>query len=179
MQRLSLYCLPPQVSVLGPRRGLEPGDVMGHILSTNRSRRMFTRIEYSKLNAKHKENYNFQKVAARLADFGYNSMRLSDDYEGADFIALHNESGEHLLVQLKGRLSFDSKYYGKKLHIAFRVNEDVYIYPHDELRKRIVDEGLLEGSKSVIWVEFGSRSWRNIPVKLQPLLDDYKLLKED
>ena len=42
-----------------------------------------TKIEYSKLNAKQKENYNFHKVSSALADYGYNSMRLSDDWQGA------------------------------------------------------------------------------------------------
>jgi len=31
------------------------------------------------------------KVAAALADYGYNSMRLNDDWQGADFIAIKCE----------------------------------------------------------------------------------------
>ena len=42
------------------------------------------RVDYSKLNAKQKENFNFHKVAAALADYGYDSMRLNNDWEGAD-----------------------------------------------------------------------------------------------
>ena len=48
----------------------------------------FNKISYVKLNAKQKENYNYHKVAATLADYGYNSMRLNDDWQGADFIAV-------------------------------------------------------------------------------------------
>lgn len=48
------------------------------------------KISYSDdLNARQKENFNFQKVSAVLADYGYVTMRLSDDWQGADFIALH------------------------------------------------------------------------------------------
>lgn len=47
------------------------------------------RIDYAKLNARQKENFNFQKISAVLADYGFVAMRLSDDWQGADFIALH------------------------------------------------------------------------------------------
>jgi hypothetical protein len=47
------------------------------------------KIAYTELNSRQKENYNFQKVAAHLADYGFNSLRLSDDWQGADFIACH------------------------------------------------------------------------------------------
>ena len=45
----------------------------------------FERIDYAELNAKQKEIYNFQKVAALLADFGFNCIKLADDWQGADF----------------------------------------------------------------------------------------------
>ncbi len=70
----------------------------------------FDLIDYKKdLNARQKENYNFQKISAVLADYGFVTLRLSDDWNGADFIALH-KSGESLRVQLKARLSFSRKY---------------------------------------------------------------------
>ena len=52
------------------------------------------RINYDDLNAKQKEIYNFQKVtalkvAALLADCGFNCIKLSDDWQGADFLAYH------------------------------------------------------------------------------------------
>lgn len=49
----------------------------------------FKKIEYKNLNSKQKENYNFQKASTKLADYGYNCLRLSDDWNGADFIDLH------------------------------------------------------------------------------------------
>lgn len=136
---------------------------------------MFDLIDYKQLNSRQQENYNFQKIAARLADYGYNSIRLSDDFEGADFIALHIDGQSMLRVQLKGRLSFRQKYYGKDLHIAFRDGNDLYVYPHDVLRKELEDAGHMEKSKSKAWVEHGSRSWPYVPKNLIDYLQPYKL----
>jgi len=77
--------------------------------------------------------YNFHKVAARLADYGFTSMWLNNDWKGADFIAVHNDGMTDIKVQLKGGLSFDKKYLGKNIFICFRDNDDVYLYPHDEI----------------------------------------------
>ncbi|MDA0843282.1 MAG: hypothetical protein O3C07_01000, partial [Bacteroidetes bacterium] len=60
----------------------------------------FEKINYSLLNARQKENYNFHKVASALAEYGYDSMRLNNDWEGADFIAVNKD--EMIKVQLKG-----------------------------------------------------------------------------
>lgn len=63
----------------------------------------FKKIQYVDLNARQKENYNFQKIAASLAEYGYSCMWLNDDWQGADFIANHIDGVEFLKVQLKGR----------------------------------------------------------------------------
>jgi len=42
-----------------------------------------TKVSYKDLNSKQKENYNYHKVAAALANYGYDSMRLNNDWEGA------------------------------------------------------------------------------------------------
>lgn len=91
---------------------------------------MFSKIKYSKLNSRQKENYNFHKVSAKLADYGFNSMRLNDDWEGADFISINDK--QMIKVQLKGRFSIDKKYIGKNLLIAFVEKKEVKIYRHDE-----------------------------------------------
>jgi len=49
------------------------------------------KIEYSSLNAKQKEIYNFQKVASLLADYGFNCIKLADDWQGADFLAYNHK----------------------------------------------------------------------------------------
>ena len=45
------------------------------------------KIKYESLNSKQKETYNYHKVSAVLADYGYFTMRVTDDWESADFIA--------------------------------------------------------------------------------------------
>jgi hypothetical protein len=59
-----------------------------------------TRINYPDLNPKQQESYNYHKVSARLADYGYSGILLADDYQGADFLAMHID-GTILKVQLK------------------------------------------------------------------------------
>ena len=92
------------------------------------------KIEYDRLNSRQQENFNFQKASAILAEYGYNCLRLSDDWNGADFIAMHID-GSHLKVQLKARLSTSPKYVGKQIHIMFeyKLTKTWYIYPHDDL----------------------------------------------
>ena len=69
----------------------------------------FESIDYEDLNSRQKENFNFQKVSAVLADYGFLTLRLSADWQGADFIAHHVSGDWYLKVQLKGRLTVDTK----------------------------------------------------------------------
>ena len=62
------------------------------------------KIDYRKLNGRQQENYNFQKISGLLADYGFTTIRLSDDWNGADFLAQHVDGKTVLRVQLKGRL---------------------------------------------------------------------------
>ena len=115
------------------------------------------KIIYTELNSKQKENYNFHKVASALADYGYNSMRLNDDWQGADFIAV---KGDNMLkIQLKGRFTIDKKYIGKDLFISFLEEGKVKIYNHDDALKLIPEN--VKISKS--WSEVGSYSWGKTP----------------
>jgi len=91
------------------------------------------RVEYEKLKPKQKEIYNFQKLASVLADYGFNCMKLPDDWQGADFIAYHKDGNETLKIQLKSRLSIDKKYLGKGLHVAFPLKGCWYMVEHDRL----------------------------------------------
>ena len=91
------------------------------------------RVNYRDLNGKQKEIYNFQKVAAMLADYGFNCIKLDDDWMGADFLAYHKDGVQTLRVQLKGRLTISKKYTGKDLYLCFRYRDDWYLVPHDTL----------------------------------------------
>jgi hypothetical protein len=92
----------------------------------------FKQISYSQLNSRQKENFNFQKVSAILADFGFVTFRLSDDWQGADFIAQHVNGDIFLKVQLKGRLAVGTKYKGKDIWMCFHHKKVWYLFPHDE-----------------------------------------------
>ena len=93
------------------------------------------RIEYKDLNSKQKEIYNFQKVAGILADYGYNCIKLTDDWQGADFLAYHKDGDQTLKVQLKARCTVDPKYLGKDIYIAFPNKGKWYLIPHDTLAR--------------------------------------------
>ena len=108
----------------------------------------FRRIKYSQLNSRQQEIFNFQKVSGLLAEYGYATLRLSDDWNGADFLAVHIDGKTVLRVQLKGRLTFAKKYQGQKLWICFRHQGLVYLYPHDVLLKKAIELMNIENTES-------------------------------
>ena len=133
-----------------------------------------TRIQYADLNARQKENYNFQKVSAVLADFGFSTLRLTDDWQGADFIAQHVDGETFLKVQLKGRLTFGKKYQGKGLYVAFGHGGTWYLYPHDELLAAVLTETDSVGD-TVSWEEHGGYSFSGLGRQVRRLLEPYRV----
>jgi hypothetical protein len=129
-----------------------------------------TQIKYRDLNARQQENYNYQKLSAVLADYGFVTMRLSDDWKGADLIAQH-VGGEFLKVQLKGRLTFCTKYLEKSIYIAFPFRDAWYLYPHDDLIEQIQTIT----KRPFPWPEKGEISHAKIPKLLRQLLKPYLL----
>ena len=97
----------------------------------------FEVIDYERLKAKQKELFNFQKIAATLADYGFNCIKLADDWQGADFLAYHINGTTTLKVQLKSRLTIDRKYCGKDLWIAFPHKDSWYLVQHDRLVEKV------------------------------------------
>lgn len=132
-----------------------------------------TPIKYKELSAKQKENYNYFKVSAVLAEFGFSTMRLSDDWQGADFIAQHIDGETFLKVQLKGRLTFNKKYQGKDLYISFFRDHDWYLFPHDEVLKKVLAQGIMVGTYS--WDVKGGYSFPTLGEELRTLLKPYKI----
>ena len=116
------------------------------------------KIHYESLNAKAKEMYNFQKVAAKLADYGYTCMWLHNDWQGADFVAVHLDGVTDIKVQLKARLSFARKYVGKEIYICFIDDGEIYLFPHDEVLMEV--EHRISDNK---WKENGTWSTRVKP----------------
>lgn len=132
-----------------------------------------TRIKYDRLNPRQKENYNFLKVSAVLADYGFMTMRVSADWQGADFIAQHTDGKTFLKVQLKPRLAFRKTYQGKELYITFSDKNDWYLYPHDKLLKRVLRGGAVKNSDS--WKLRGGYSFPKLSASLRKLLKPYKI----
>lgn len=130
------------------------------------------KVAYNDLNARQRENFNFQKVSAVLADYGFVTLRLSDDWHGADFIALHI-SGEALRVQLKSRLTLDRKYQGKNLHVAFPDGGTWYLYPYDELESKILDATSIGSTE--FWLVHGNYSYHNLPENIREILNEYRI----
>jgi hypothetical protein len=134
-------------------------------------------VTYSELNSRQKETYNFHLISGRLAKYGYNSILLSDDWLGADFIAYHNDGKRFYRVQLKGRMTIDDKYIGKDLYIAFIDSgvkcDRVYIYPHDEMANRIDAAGRINDTTS--WRKFRSYSWPGVSQWMRDLLAEFEV----
>ena len=130
-------------------------------------------VEYSALNARQQESYNFAKVSAVLADYGFTTIRLTDDWQGADFIAQHIDGETFLKVQLKGRATIDKKYVGKGIFIAFRDGDDWFLYPHDEVVDVLIAETGIEGTES--WAERGHYNFPRLSRDLRAILDSYRL----
>lgn len=118
-------------------------------------------IEYKNVTARQKENYNFAKVSSRLADYGYSCSRLTDDWDGADFIAVHID-GSIRKVQLKSRVYFRERYSRKELWIVFCDGDDVYFFPHDKLLSKFISIGAIN-TESDSWRVHGWWSWPKIP----------------
>jgi hypothetical protein len=126
----------------------------------------YSQVPYSSLNSKQRENYNFHKVATTLADYGFNSLRLNDDWQGADFIAIHVSGCNMIKIQLKGRFTMDKKYVGKDLYIAFLENKKVKLYYHDDAINMIPEN--IENSTS--WIRDGLYTWGKTPLIYEPII---------
>jgi hypothetical protein len=157
------------VSLVSDCRGYAPGP--GELVQ-------LTHIAYTELNARQKENYNYVKVSALLADYGFVALRLSDDWQGADFIAQHIDGETFLKVQLKSRLTFSRDYEGKDLYIAFPDRDAWYLYPHDHLLAVILNTTDLIGS-SESWTSGGEYSFRQLSKNLEALLAPYQLVSRE
>lgn len=140
---------------------------------------IFTKTDYKKLNSRQQETYNFQKVSAILADYGFATIKLNDDWQSADFIAQHIDGETFLKVQLKGRLTFDKKYLNKSIHVCFPyMNNDQidwYLFDHDKLLTIFLEKYKDTMAVSSSWAVEGNYSWGTLSKAILAILSDYKL----
>lgn len=188
MDKVISVCLSPEtwdeLQREAHERGVGPAS-LAEMCILERLRQMRLELDlkpmaYEDLNSRQRENYNFQKISAVLADFGFKTMRLSDDWEGADFIAYHNDGERFLKVQLKGRLWVDTKYKGKDIWICFRHKGTWYVYPHDAALRWALDNKNISQTKGwkhcSDWEKVaGAYSWPHPPEDFLRWLEKYAL----
>ena len=133
----------------------------------------FEKVPYGSLTAKQKELFNFRKIAATLADLGYNCIKLADDWQGADFLAYHINGVTTLKVQLKSRVTIDQKYGGKDIWIAFPHKDHWYLIEHDSLVKKVGEHTKWLGSSS--WKDRHGYSSTSMNPKLLANLGENKV----
>jgi hypothetical protein len=136
----------------------------------------FQKINYDKdLNSRQQEAFNFQKVSAVLADFGFITIPLSNDWNGADFLAQDRDGKTFFKVQLKSRLTFDKKYFERDLYICFKDYESGYwyIYDHDELLRMVSPEGRIERTQT--WIDNKPYHFPTLSKDLKELLRPYRI----
>ena len=138
---------------------------------------MFNLVSYGNLTSRQKENFNFQEVSALLAQFGFMTIRLSSDWESADFIAQHID-GTFLKVQLKGSFAIDKKYEGKDLYVCFPDcpfpnRKTWYLCPHDKLVSEALEVTNIRNTDS--WTVNGLYRAAKPPALLNPFLEMFSL----
>ena len=131
------------------------------------------RIKYTELSAKQKEIYNFQKIAGILAEYGFNCIKLDDDWQGADFLAYHKDGSQTLRVQLKSRPGVAKKYLGKNLYMSFPVDQVWYLISHDKLVDFVGE--VTNWLETPSWIERGGYSSGNPPKALREKLTGFSL----
>ena len=131
------------------------------------------KIDYNDLNAKQQESFNLQKVSAIFTEYGYLVIKLSDDWNGADFIALEFNTDHFIKVQLKGRFGFHKKYLNKNIYICFhdRDSETWYLYPHNDLCEIV----LKDKKETISWNEKGEYYFPTISIENKAILKNYIL----
>ena len=131
------------------------------------------KIDYKSLNSQQKEIFNCQKISGLLADYGFNCIKLTDDWQGADFLAYHKDRLNTLKVQLKSRLAIDKKYKDKELFVVFPLNGHWYLVEHDTLIKKVGQN--TPWLKTDSWVKKGCYHSKRPSMKLLESLSEYKL----
>ena len=131
------------------------------------------RIEYTDLGSKQKEVFNFHKIAGKLSEYGYNCIKLADDWQGANFLAYHKDGKSTLKVQLKARLTLSKKYVGKSLHMAFPMGQEWYLIEHEALVRLVEKHTNWLHTKS--WQEDGNYSSENPSQRLVEALAGSRL----
>jgi hypothetical protein len=108
----------------------------------------------SRYRSQVREVINRNALVTLALEHGFNAFLPVYD-GGVDFILYREEDGLVRKVQLKGRWYIDRKYEGRDIWIAFPVEDDWYVAPHDELIVMGEQAGF---TSTASWVEGGAYS---------------------
>ena len=136
----------------------------------------FKKISYEKLKPRQQENYNYHKISSKLADYGYTTIRLTNDTHGADFLLQHVDTSREIVkVQLKGRWTVNKNYQNKNLYIAFRKNNKFYLCPHDQLLDFLLNKKKKSIKNTSSWLKDGHYNSREISVVMMPFFKNFEI----
>ncbi len=113
-----------------------------------------------------------------LADYGFMTLRVSSDWQSADFIAQHVDGVSFLKVQLKGSFAIDKDYEGKDLYICFPDRpfpgrSTWFLCLHDMLVSQARSCTNICNTDS--WITHGTYRAAKPPASLVPFLDRFAL----
>ena len=133
----------------------------------------FARVDFDKLNTCDKRQYDYFKVSAALADYGYFSQGLLTADEHEDFIACNYSGTFQLSVLLKSRLTLASNLEHQKLHIAFYERGYWYVYPHDDVLTFACQTSAITNTTS--WRQKGIYTFPQLTEKYRHFLEPWRL----
>ncbi len=109
-----------------------------------------------------------------LADYGFDSVRLTDNWQCADFFAVHKDDGRILKVRHMRRTMIERRHIGKDLHVCFPIEGVWHLVSHDELI-RIVEETHPSTLETHSWTKLGVYEWPTAPLWAREKLKAYAL----
>lgn len=110
----------------------------------------------SRFSAQVREVVNRNVFVSLALAQGYNAFLPVYD-GGIDFLLYRESDGTIRKVQLKGRWSIDRKYLGRDLWVAFPIEHEWYLAPHDTMTGMQAATGFLE-----------TRSWKEVGLYVVP-----------
>jgi hypothetical protein len=92
----------------------------------------FERIDLGQLSVSEIRKYNYNKVTAALADYGFATELAPEGQVLWDFVATQLSSGKQIKVLIRPQMTLEKKFLGKDIYICFLEGSNWYIYPHDQ-----------------------------------------------
>lgn len=109
----------------------------------------------SRYRSQVREVINRNIVVSLALEQGFNAFVPVYD-GGVDFILYRESDNTVRKVQLKGRWMIDRRYVGRDIWMAFPIDAQWYLMPHDEMVALAEADG--KTTKTVSWIEGGAYS---------------------